>query len=153
MYVNSTSNAFKLEPIVERAKAVKSKRRYRLRNKKKFKCLALIGIVFIIACIICFRYVHIYGQNALIQQKASELQKLDAANTQLALNIQKAIDTKTVEDYATNVLGMKKPDRHQIAYIKASGQDVMEKKEEQKSTTGIFGVISSTFNGVLEYFN
>lgn len=154
MYVNSTSNAFKLEPILERAKTVKHKRRYKLKSKQQFKYLATIAIIFAIACMICFRYVYIYGQNALIQQKANELQKLEAANTQLSLNIEKSIDIKSVEDYATSVLGMKKPDRYQIAYITASGKDVVEKKQEPKQTTkGIFGVISSTFNGVLEYFN
>lgn len=156
MYVNSTSNAFKLEPIVERARTVKqkSKRRYKLKSKQKFKYLVMIAVAFIVAGVICFRYVQIYGQNALIQQKASELQKLEAANTQLSLNIEKSIDIKSVEDYATNVLGMKKPDRYQIAYIAASCDDVMEAKEEpKKSTKGILGMISSTFSGVLEYFN
>lgn len=154
MYVNSTSNAFKLEPIVERAKTVKYKRRYKLKSQQKFKYLVLITVAFIIACLICFRYVQIYGQNALIQQKASDLQKLEAANTQLAMNIERSIDIKSVENYATNVLGMKKPDRYQVSYIMASGEDVMEKKEEPKQQTkSVLGIISSTFNGVLEYFN
>lgn len=125
---------------------VKKKKRYSLKNKAKFFNMLYLAVVFVVAFTICFRYVYIYGQREEINATAEELDALVTANTQLELNIEQMVDTKSVEEYASSVLGMKKPDRYQISYIVASGEDVMEtaKADDNRS---IFGIITDKLAG------
>lgn len=124
----------------------KARKRYSLKNRAKFIKMLNLAIVFAVAFAICFRYVQIYGQRAEINATAAKLEAMATANTQLELNIEQMVDTKSVEEYATNVLGMKKPDRYQISYIVASGEDVMETTKVAQNKS-IFGIIMNKLAG------
>ena len=59
------------------------------------------------------------------------------------------MSAKYVEDYAENVLGMKKMDSSQIKYIKTQTDDVVNIPEQKK---GFFAKVKGFFESCVEYF-
>lgn len=72
-----------------------------------------------------------------------------AENVRLQSELESKMSAKNVEDYAENVLGMRKMDTSQIKYVKIQTDDVVNIPEQEK---GFFAKIKGFFDGCVEYF-
>lgn len=79
-----------------------------------------------------------------------ELKTIQSENLALAAEYESMTSLKNVEDYAQNVLGLKKLDKSQIQYIELPGNNVIEVVEEEKKN--IFVIIRNWLSGIGEYF-
>lgn len=78
-----------------------------------------------------------------------ELNLAQAENVRLQTELESKISAKNVEDYAENVLGMKKIDSSQIKYIKIQTDDVVTIPEQDE---GLLAKVKKFFNRCVEYF-
>lgn len=79
----------------------------------------------------------------------NELTLAQAENVRLQSELEGKISAKNVEDYAENVLGMKKIDSSQIKYIEIQTDDVVNIPEQDE---GILDKIGNFFDSCVEYF-
>ncbi len=152
MYVISGTSAYKTEymtaePQVTTTSKKKVKVKRVQKTRKNLVNLVTLLAAFAVAIVICARYVYIYGQNETLQQKQKELKDMQTANTQLEMNIEQSIDTKSIEEYAENQLGMQKPERYQTNYVIVSGDDEMV--HDDKADTGNNSFLS-VFTGLFK---
>lgn len=78
-----------------------------------------------------------------------QLSLAEAENVRLQSELESKMSAKNVEDYAENVLGMRKMDTSQIKYIKIQTDDVVNIPEQEK---GFIAKIKGFFNSCVEYF-
>ncbi len=79
----------------------------------------------------------------------NELTYVEAENVRLQTELESKISAKNVEDYAENVLGMKKIDSSQIKYIEIQTDDVVSIPEQND---GLVAKIKKFFDRCVEYF-
>lgn len=79
----------------------------------------------------------------------NELNLAEAENVRLQSELESKMSAKNIEDYAENVLGMKKIDASQIKYIEIQTDDVISIPEQNES---ILGKVKSFFEHCVEYF-
>lgn len=78
-----------------------------------------------------------------------ELSRVEAENVRLQSELESRVSAKNVEDYAENVLHMRKIDSSQIKYIKIQQEDEVSIPKKDKSFKA---KISNFFDGLVEYF-
>ncbi|MDE6034324.1 MAG: cell division protein FtsL [Ruminococcus sp.] len=78
-----------------------------------------------------------------------ELSLAEAENVRLQSELESKMSAKNVEEYAENILGMKKMDSSQIKYIKIQTDDVVNIPEREK---GIQAKLKGFFDACVEYF-
>lgn len=78
-----------------------------------------------------------------------ELHLAEAENVRLQSELESQMSAKNVEEYAENVLGMRKIDSSQIEYIKIRTGDVVTIPEKEQN---IFTKIKNFFDECVEYF-
>ena len=79
----------------------------------------------------------------------TQLHLAEAENVRLQSELESQMSAKNVEDYAENVLGMRKIDSSQIEYIKIRTGDVVTIPEKKES---IFTRVKTFFEECVEYF-
>ena len=79
----------------------------------------------------------------------SELNLAEAENVRLQSELEGKLSAKNLEDYAENVLGMKKIDSSQIKYIEIQTDDVVNIPQQDES---ILGKVKTFFEHCVEYF-
>lgn len=158
-----SSNAYKLQPSAVRRPAQPKKTetaRQKTKNLKtkakgvRRKLVSIVAAVFIIQLFLCSRWVTLYGLHNEIEQQTLELSRIQRENEQTVLEIDSLADASRVEQYAKNELGMRKIESSQIVYVQPMHGDSMQKvakKNAGSSKRGIFGALSSTLDGALEY--
>lgn len=112
---------------------------------------------FFIKAVVCLGILCavLYGKvetNALfsdIHDLERQLKELKSENITLEAEYQSRTSLKNVEDYAENVLGLKKLDKSQIEYIDMPGQSVIEIVETENKN--IFIIIRNKLNELREY--
>lgn len=96
----------------------------------------------------------IYGKveeaslHAEIAAETKNVDMLRSENVRMKSEIEGKSSIKAVEDYAENVLGMKKLDKSQIEYISIENGNVIDIPEANKN---VFVWIKNGFNDFLEY--
>ncbi len=78
-----------------------------------------------------------------------QLSVLTSDNARLQAHIESKTSIKNVEDYAQNVLGLKKLEKTQIEYIQLQKDNVIQVVNNDNQN--VFVSIKNWFNGVLEY--
>lgn len=86
---------------------------------------------------------------SMVSALNEELTLAQAENVRLQTELESKISAKNVEDYAENVLGMKKIDKSQITYIKIQTDDVVTIPEQDES---LLAKVKKFFNRCVEYF-
>jgi len=79
----------------------------------------------------------------------AQLHLAEAENVRLQSELESQMSAKNVEDYAENVLGMRKIDSSQIEYIKIRTGDVVTIPEKKQN---ILTRIKNFFDECVEYF-
>ncbi len=84
-----------------------------------------------------------------ITQLEAELDALEAENIALAAQYETATSLKNVEDYAENVLGLRKLDKAQIEYVEMESDKVSERVDTDSQN--VFITVRNWFTDVFEY--
>lgn len=151
------SSAYKLQPPpapkrkVERRPNSSSQK---VRKSNRAKIVFSIAAGFMLALVLCTRWVSIYGLHSDIVGQTAQLEKIKMTNEQLSVEIKTMTDSAKIESYAQNELGMQKIESSQIVYVNPIHGDAMQKvakKGSDSSKRGIFGILSSAIGGKSEY--
>ena len=73
---------------------------------------------------------------------------LQSEKVRMQSEIEEKMALKNVEDYAENVLGLKKLDKSQIEYIKIQSEDVVQIPVEEQS---FFSKLKDALHNIVEY--
>jgi len=155
VYMISGTSAYKTEyttAVPKKSTSKKIKVKSAAKARRNLRNLITLIALFSVAVVICGRYVYIYGQSESMQSKEKTLKDMQTANTQLEMNIEQSVDTKSIEEYAENELGMQKPERYQINYVIVSGDDEMEHDDKADNDgEGILGVFTGIIRALTWY--
>ncbi|MCX7921313.1 MAG: cell division protein FtsL [Clostridia bacterium] len=144
-YVYGTA-AEKIEyNVYEENVVLKKKKQQRSNTKAKFKMIGYILTAFAVCFIIMLRYALITDINYEISQMNKKYNDLRNDNSRLKVALEKEVDLHKVRDVAETKLGMHKPDKYQVVYIKVPKSDFTKVAEEEAKEIGndIFAAISS----------
>lgn len=128
-------------PALETAKAPKAAAQpktaegVRVSKKKALRTLGCIGIVFVMCCLMIYRYTLILESNDKITKLGSDLAAAEYQNQSIQAKIDRALELGTLEEYATGKLGMIRPDQSQIFYVDVQMGDETAAQEEEKQKT------------------
>jgi len=95
----------------------------KVRNKVRRKYVLMIIIAFLFAVALIYRYSLVIEINDTIVRERQTLSKLENDNSALLKQINVEIDLEKVRLLAESKLGMQKPDKDQIVYIKVPKRD------------------------------
>ncbi len=96
------------------------------RKESAFKFFLRAVFIFAVLCAILYGKVESNALFGEISQLESQLKNLQSENITLAAEYESRTSLKNVEDYAENVLGLKKLDKAQIEYVEITGDTVIE---------------------------
>ncbi len=134
-------------------KLTKAQAAQKRRAKIRARLSAIFSIVLLMmaAFFVLYRGVLITESTNQIEKKEKELSNLIASNQKLQMEIGHALDLKTVEEAATERLGMRQPEKYQTVYVNLDQVDHVEKisgqeiEEENK--------LAAFFNEAKEYLD
>ena len=121
-------------------------------NSKVGSVLAIIFISVLAAALFGAVIYSLDKRNTLYNQVSSlntQLHLSEAENVRLQSELESVMSAKNVEDYAENVLGMRKIDSSQIEYIKIRTGDVVTIPEKKES---VLTRVKNFFDECVEYF-
>lgn len=110
-----------------------------------------LKMAFVLAALCAVLYGKVESNSLFneIKDLETELKELQSENISLAAEYESRTSLKNVEDYAENVLNLKKLDKSQIEYVELPSDKVIEIVEtEQKN---IFVIIRNKINELREY--
>lgn len=133
-YVYGTA-AEKLEyDVYEGNKVLKDKKRQRANNKAKLKMVCNILIVFAACFTVMYRYALITDLGYNIHKANKTYKEVLNENTRLKIAIEKEMDLNKVREIAETKLGMHKPYKHQIIYVKVPKNDFTKIPDDYNQT-------------------
>lgn len=142
--------------VYEENKVLKEKKKNRTNNKGKLKGLGLILIFFAVGLAVIFRYAVITELNYKVVKEQKAYEALRDENTRLKVEISKETNLDKIRTAAENRLGMQRPDKYQIVYVKVPKNDYTEavdrKNMEKASPGNMFALVQekvSKFAGLL----
>lgn len=109
--------------------------------------LILLSAVLSLPC-----YIQQYQKNKTANNLAKELQTEINTGTRLRIEYEIRSDYKTIEDYVSNDLSMKKVDSYQIEYLMREAGDVSVVVNNEDKDTNFLTSISRTFSAITEFF-
>lgn len=112
------------------------------------KVLGLIVFTGALMCCVLNCKVETAKLQSQIQAKTDKVDILHSENVRMQTQIEGNTSILKVENYAENVLGLKKLDKSQIEYVEVP---VDNEIEIPKNNTNIFVTIKNKFYSVLEY--
>jgi len=128
---SNASNSRYYDPYEQNA-VLKSKKAARINARIKKRIIVNIFLIFGMCAVIMARYAQISQMNYDNYNLSKEYTALQNENTQLSLEIEKAMSLQSIREIAVKKLNMHTPDKSQIVYISVPKQDVIvlaEKKE------------------------
>jgi len=119
-------------------------------QKRMMKRRIFLGTVtFGVALTIVYRFAMINNMNMENIKLKQQLTELNNVNAQLQLNAEKSLNLSEVEKYASENLGLQKPQNYQIEYIKVDKHDLVNNQVINENKTGLKKIL---FN-IVEFFN
>ncbi len=119
------------------------------RRESAPKMILKAAFILAVLCAVLYGKVESNSLFNEIHGLEQELKNLQSENITLAAEYESRTSLKNVEDYAENVLGLKKLDKSQIEYVDLPADRVIEVVEtEQKN---IFVIIRNKINELREY--
>lgn len=119
------------------------------RRESAFKMFMRAAFIMLALCAILYGKVESNALFSEIHDLEQELKNLQSENITLAAEYEARTSLKNVEDYAENVLGLKKLDKAQIEYIELPSDRVIEIVETENKN--IFIIIRNKINELREY--
>lgn len=122
-------------------------------NEAKSGSVLAIVFVSLVAAVLLGSVIYTLDRRNTVYNKVTDLNRqlklAEAENVRLQSELESKMSAKNVEDYAENVLGMKKMDSSQIKYIKIQTDDVVNIPEQEK---GVIAKVKGFFDDCVEYF-
>lgn len=156
-----SSSAYKIQELAydipehEEKRRISRKRKAKneMGGREKFKTICTVLVCFGVAFYIILRYAAITEANSKVESMKKQLTKLESANQQTQVELDRSIDLKKVEEVAENKLGMQRPEKFQTVYVNLQSNDYAEvaKQPEKVKKQGIFGMMMKRITNVLEY--
>ena len=88
-----------------------------------------------------------------INIETKQLNELRGDGIRLNVSLDGRVSLKNVEDYATNVLGLRMIEKYQVQYVTLSTGDKVELKDKIKTSKGVLNDIYSWILKFSEYFS
>lgn len=135
--------------VYEENKVLNAKKKQR-NNKVKRKVIFCLLFVFAMGSLAMYRYSRITEMNYEIDRQLKAYEEIKNENIRIKVEIENSIDIQKIKEFAEKELGMHKPDKHQIVYVKVPQSDftiVSEAaKQEEMKNAGIFSAFISKVN-------
>lgn len=141
----------KQQPAQQQQNAIKMRKNPipMARKESAFKFAFRAFLFLAVLCAVLYGKVETNSLFREISSLESELKTLQTENITLAAEYESRTSLKNVEDYAENVLGLKKLDKAQIEYVELPGDSVIEKVEAENKN--IFVRIRNFINAIREH--
>ncbi|NLD48984.1 MAG: cell division protein FtsL [Clostridiaceae bacterium] len=156
-YVHGTAAEKLGYDIYEENKVLKAKRHQRSNNKIKLKTVLMIFILFSFGCIVMYRYALITETNYKIEKKLLEYNEAKNNNIRLKVQIDEDVNSLKIEEKAVKELGMHKPDKYQITYVKVPRNDFTfvseEAIQEKRKNSNVFEKLVSDVSSLMKLIN
>lgn len=123
-------------------------------SRKQVRKANQVGVVICAVVVTILLFMLIYGKvqvSALYTQISDEkavVEILQSENVRMQTEIEANMSLKNVENYAEDVLGLKKLDKSQITYIQIQNEDMVEVVETEQN---IFVILKEKLNNIVEY--
>lgn len=122
-------------------------------TEAKSGSVVTIILVSILAAVLLGSVIYSLDRRNTVYNKVSSMNNslnlAEAENVRLQTELESKLTAKNVEDYAENVLGMKKIDSSQIKYIKIQTDDVVTIPEKDE---GIIAKVKDFLDRCVAYF-
>ncbi|NSW90517.1 MAG: cell division protein FtsL [Firmicutes bacterium] len=120
--------------VYEENEVLKEKKKYRLNRITKFKAVVSILLIFALGFIVAYRYALITDLNYKISKLEREYENLRDENSRLKVAVEKDTDLPRIKEAAEKKLGMQKPDKYQIVYIRVPKSNFTVTSETYKNS-------------------
>ena len=153
-YEEPENNDFQEEIKTEQEKVPEARKNIQMKhNETKSGSVIAIVLVSVLAAVLLGSVIYTLDRRNTVYNKVTDLNRqlnlAEAENVRLQAELESKMSAKNVEDYAENVLGMKKMDSSQIKYIKIQTDDVVNIPEQEQ---GIIAKVKGFFDDCVEYF-
>lgn len=156
-YVHGTAAEKLSYDVYEENKVLKAKRNQRSNNKIKFKTVLMLFVLFSFGCVIMYRFAQITETNYQIQKKLAEYNEAKNENIRLKVKIEEDLNNFKIEERAIKELGMQKPDKYQITYVKVPRSDFTivseEAIQEKRNNSSVFEKLVSDVSNLVKLIN
>ena len=102
-------------------------RQKKARLRAKISAFGAVMLIVLAAFLVLYRGVLITEATNRIEMKEKELTDIIATNKRVEMEIEHALDLKTVESVAVERLGMSRPEKYQTVYVDLNQVDHVEK--------------------------
>ncbi len=138
-YVHGTA-AEKLDyDVYQENKVLRKKRIQRSNSKAKFKFVCTILLAFSMLFVIMYRYAAITELNYNVYKLNKQYTDIKNENSSIRVSIEKQLDLDNIRQIAESRLGMQKPDKFQVAYVKVEKHDYTRVADQYKGRAGMSG--------------
>lgn len=125
-----------------------AKKPEKVKRFRAFKVILLSIISFILLASVIESYVELNSTYNKLSDAQAELADCKSENVRLESKLEAQVSVKNVENYAENVLGMKKLDSSQVRYIKIADKDEVSLPEEDEN---FFVKIKVRISDIIDY--
>lgn len=122
-YIYGTSPKKIEYDVYEENKVLKSKKKAKSHRKIKIKSVGCILVVFFMFLAVITRYAQITELNYQLNKTNKQYVTLKNENSRLKAEIDNQTDLNKIRELAESRIGMHKPDKYQIVYIKVPKND------------------------------
>ena len=109
--------------VYEENKVLKTKKQIKKNARSKLKTVAICLMLFAVAFLVIYRYALITELNYDIDATTKKYTAIKNDNTRFKVEIDKNKNLNKIKEIAEMRLGMQKPDKSQIIYIKVPKND------------------------------
>lgn len=133
--------------VYEENKVLKAKRQYKKNRSAKFKLVLSILAVFAAGLLIVYRFALITQVSYEINSKEKIYNELRNENALTRLQVESNTDLTKIKEAAETRLGMHKPDKSQMVYVRVPRSDYTVVLNSPEETDKIEG---NVFAGILD---
>lgn len=119
--------------VYEENTVLKAKKRYKNNRKVKFKLVVSIILVLLAGLTVMYRFAAITQLSYDINKSEKIYNELRNENSMLKVQVETKTDLSEIKEIAETRLGMQKPDKSQVVYVKVPRDDytvVMKTQDE-----------------------
>lgn len=129
--------------VYEENKVLKAKKIHKQNRKVKLKMVFNVMLLFALSFAVIYRYAIITELSYEIDKLGKEYESLLEEKSVLEFELEKGMNLATVEDVATNKLGMVRPDKNQVIGVSVPKTDYTVAAVDEKSETDKQGLFES----------
>lgn len=130
----------------------KTNAKQQTKKNSNSKIILYIGTIFVILFAVSYRNALIAQKYSEIKELKSDLSEVEKENKQLEVNIESKTNLGTIEEKASEELGLKKLDDSQIVYVNIEKQDYVEPSTEEVKITEEENWFESLINKIKNIF-